>query len=283
MSDSEESASEGGSENDDIDPDNQSHDRDYETDDDDPEMLALADMTIRDFEVHEFLQVKPDNVVPDMDSLFDGSFVSVSGKKVWQTTLQESINCARHSPRTRKCSTDTTIWMPYEDLSRCILVYPAQGYNFMKSRPIPVQRKHSKEWPQVGDMQELCYSANASWYYCGTYKCVGMSVLRLDELCKLEETKFARIFDTLVQRTPTQGSKSTIKTRGSLANAIRDMYRDGTLHTRCYGLQLVGYDNEIKAAFIKAGSSMEEKKGRKRTREVSRKKGSRNKKRQRLP
>ena len=48
MSESEESASGDDSENGGADPGNQSHGSDYETGDDDPEVLALAEMTIRD-------------------------------------------------------------------------------------------------------------------------------------------------------------------------------------------------------------------------------------------
>lgn len=69
--------------------------------DDGLDLSALADLTIRDvsdsfalwfaclttrcmqFEIHQFLQVDPNAMIPETHSLFDESFASVSGGKAW--------------------------------------------------------------------------------------------------------------------------------------------------------------------------------------------------------
>ncbi|KAH9910889.1 uncharacterized protein B0H18DRAFT_399397 [Fomitopsis serialis] len=121
-----------------------------------------------------------------------------------------------------------------------------------------------------------------TWYYCGTYKCTGMSILRLEDLCKLDESRSYALFNSLAQQTPRvlggEFQRSTAKTMGAITKALRDLYWDGTLPIRCYGFQLVGYDEKVKAAFVKCQASVKQKKDKKR--QKAQKKGG--KKRQRL-
>ena len=44
----------------------------------------------------------------------------------------------------------------------------------------------------MGRTEELCFSTNSAFYYCGTYRCVGVSILRLDELCRMDDTRAVR-------------------------------------------------------------------------------------------
>lgn len=251
--------------------------------DDDLDLLRLGDMTIRDFEVNEFLQTDRNGIVPNPPVEFEQLFVSVSGKAVWKA-LQPVLSSMRYTGKVQKCISDMTIWSPYEDLSRCILVYPAQLYNFHTCAPEPpTDRKVCKDWPRVGESRDLCFSTGGTWYYCGTYKCTGMSILRLEDLCKLDGSRSYALFNSLAQQTPRvlggEFQRSTAKTMGAITKALRDLYWDGTLLIRCYGFQLVGYDEKVKAAFVKCQATVKQKKDKKR--QKAQKKGGR-KKRQRL-
>ncbi|KAH9829553.1 uncharacterized protein C8Q71DRAFT_789836 [Rhodofomes roseus] len=255
-------------------------------DGDDLDMPSMANMSIRDFEINEFLQTDPYKIVPDPPVEFEQLFVSVSGKAVWQA-LTLALSSVSYSGKVLKCMSDMTIWTPYEDLSRCVVLYPAQRWNFGTSRAEPAERKTCKAWPRVRETRDMCFSAGGAWHYCGTYQCTGMSIMRLDELCKLDKSKSKTMFNSLVQQTPRvlggAIQRSSMQTMSSIMQTLRDAYQDGHLLVRCYGFQLVGHNDQVKEAFLRCLSTVKQKKDKKRAKkEKSQSKGGRKKKKQRL-
>ncbi|OBZ78973.1 hypothetical protein A0H81_00681 [Grifola frondosa] len=135
-----------------------------------------------------------------------------------------------------------TIW-PDSVTTHCLVFAPMHWYNGKGNDGKGAWEKtisHQEQKLRPGQKRDLFYLEGRSWYYYGTFECVGVTAMSSDQAQNLRPDlmeyveKRTVLFPDLVPP--------------FITKMVHSMYAEGVLKVECFGMRCVGFNHELDQA-----------------------------------
>ncbi|KAI0725107.1 hypothetical protein C8Q72DRAFT_854603 [Fomitopsis betulina] len=200
--------------------------------------------------VRKFLDIRPGDQLsePQLDR-----YDQARGNNCW-LDIHSKLLKAKLERSFKYCPIESLIWCTRSNVL-CMLMHPAHAY-VSESRSY---KKHDyTEHMRPNTSRDICVSKGgnpATFYYCGTFRCVSTSELTTQDLVKLGMPPQGAWLDALVNNISVFGNFSPPKDGLSRRQFLRQSYSEGKILVRCHMLEYVARNEAVSKIFAECTSS----------------------------